>query len=446
MRGEVRQNGSVALHLHAQYRAMLLDPGAGGDEVAAVLAPSDSSTDSPLFTPDSGQAWVRLALALVIGSIGSVGMWSVVVVLPGVQAEFGATRGDVSLAFTFTMLGFGLGGVAAGKITDRLGIVVAIGLSISFLGVAYVAAGLSTTLWQFIAVYFLIGLGTSATFAPLMAEVSHWFERYRGLAVTIVASGNYIAGTIWPPLITFGIQSVGWRSTHIATGIFCAATMTLLLLVLRARIGGAWLRNHDNAPPPRVDLALSTNTLTSLLCIASVACCVAMAMPQVHIVAYCGDLGYGPVRGAEMLSLMMAFGVVSRIGSGLVADRIGGAGTLLLGSALQGLALFLYLLFDGLASLYVISALFGLFQGGIVPMYAVLVRDYFPAREAGTRLGIVLMATLLGMALGGWMSGMIFDLTGSYRAAFLNGLVWNLLNVVIVLWLVLRPGPRLAPT
>jgi MFS family permease len=192
------------------------------------------------------------------------------------------------------MLGFGLGGVATGKITDRFGIAAAMALSIVFLGTSYVLAGLSTTLWQFIAVYFLIGLGTSATFAPLMAEVSHWFERYRGLAVTIVASGNYVAGTIWPPLITWGIQSVGWRATHIALGIFSALAMALLLLALRAQIGGAKVRDHANAPPPRIDLALSTNTLTALLCVASIACCVAMAMPQVHIVAYCGDLGYGP--------------------------------------------------------------------------------------------------------------------------------------------------------
>ena len=179
-------------------------------------APTDPSRDSPLFTPDSGQAWVRLALALVIGSIGSVGMWSVVVVLPVVQAEFGATRGAVSLAFTLTMLGFGLGGVATGKVTDRFGIVAAMALSISFLGLAYVLAGLSTTLWQFIAVHVLIGLGTSATFGPLMAEASHWFERYRGLAVTIVASGNYVGGTIWPPLVNWGMQTAGWRTTHIA--------------------------------------------------------------------------------------------------------------------------------------------------------------------------------------------------------------------------------------
>jgi MFS family permease len=422
---------------------MLLDRGAVGGEVAAVHAPSNTQ-ESAAFTPDSGQAWVRLALALVIGSIGSAGMWAVVVVLPVVQAEFGATRGAVSLAFTVTMLGFGLGAVVTGRITDRLGIVTAIGLSIAFLGVGYVAAGLSTTLWQFIAVYFLIGLGTSATFAPLMTEASHWFERYRGLAVAIVASGNYVGGTIWPPLVNWGVQQAGWRTTHIALGLFCAAAMTLLLLLLRARMGGAKARSHDNAPPPRVDLRLSTNTLTVLLSIASISCCVAMAMPQVHIVAYCGDLGYGVARGAEMLSLMMAFGVVSRIGSGFLADRIGGIRTLLIGSVAQGFALLFYLFFDGLSSLYVISAMFGLFQGGIVPSYAIIVRESMPASEAATRVGLVILASVFGMSFGGWVSGVIFDSTGSYAAAFTNGLAWNALNVTIMAGLLIRARQRLA--
>ena len=422
---------------------MLLDPEAVDDEVAAVHAPSESRETSA-FTPDSGQAWVRLALALVIGSIGSVGMWSVVVVLPVVQAEFGASRGAVSLAFTLTMLGFGLGGVATGRITDRFGIVAAMALSIAFLGSAYVLAGLSTTLWQFILVHVLIGLGTSATFGPLMAEASHWFERYRGLAVTIVASGNYVGGTIWPPLVNWGVQSTDWRTTHIAVGIFCAVTMTFMLLLLRAQIGGATARDHENAPPPRVDLRISTNALTALLCIASISCCVAMAMPQVHIVAYCGDLGYGVARGAEMLSLMMAFGVVSRIGSGFLADRIGGIRTLLIGSVAQGFALLFYLFFDSLTSLYIISAMFGLFQGGIVPCYAIIVRESMPASEAATRVGIVILASVVGMSFGGWVSGLIFDATGSYAAAFLNGLGWNALNITIMVTLLIRARQRLA--
>jgi MFS family permease len=387
---------------------------------------------------------VRLALAVVIASIGAVGMWAVVVVLPVVQAEFGATRGAVSLATTAIFMGFGSGGVVTGRITDRFGIVAAMALSIAILGVSFVLAGLSVSLWQFIAVYFLIGLGTSATFAPLMAEASHWFERYRGLAVTIVASGNYVAGTIWPPLINWGTQTLGWRGTHIAVGIFAVVSMTLLLLMLRASIGAEKVRDHANAPPPPVDLGVSTNTLTVLLSIASISCCVAMAMPQVHIVAYCGDLGYGVARGAEMLSVMMGFGIVSRIGSGFLADKIGGIRTLLVGSVAQAFALLFYLFFDSLTSLYLISAMFGLFQGGIVPSYAIIVRESMPASEAATRVGIVIFASVFGMSFGGWVSGVIFDATGSYAAAFANGFAWNVLNMAIILALLLRSRGRLA--
>jgi MFS family permease len=419
-----------------------VDLWAAGGEVAVVHSPAGHPHDSAAFTPDSGQAWVRLAVVLLIASIGAVGMWAVVVVMPTVQTEFSASRGAVSLATTMIFMGFGLGGVVTGRITDRFGIVTAMALSIAFLGVSFVLAGLAATLWQFNLIYFLIGLGTSATFAPLMAEVSHWFERYRGLAVTIVASGNYVAGTIWPPLVNWGVQSMGWRSTHIAIGIFCAVTMAILLVVLRAIIGSGGARDHANAPPPQVDLNLSTNALTVLLCIASISCCVAMAMPQVHIVAYCGDLGYGVARGAEMLSMMMGFGIISRIGSGFLADRIGGLRTLLIGSVAQGFALLFYLFFDSLSSLYLISAMFGLFQGGIVPSYAIIVREAMPAREAATRVGIVIFASVLGMSFGGWVSGVIFDATGSYAAAFANGLAWNALNMVIVVGLLVRARGR----
>ncbi|WP_312015703.1 MFS transporter [Bradyrhizobium liaoningense] len=381
---------------------------------------------------------MRLVIALLIGSIGAVGMWAVVVVIPVVQAEFGATRGAVSLAFTLMMFGFGLGGVITGRITDRVGIVPAMAISIAFLGVANVLAGLSTMLWQFVAVYFLIGLGTSATFAPLMAEASHWFERYRGLAVTIVASGNYVAGAMWPPIVNFGTETIGWRMTHIGIGIVCASLMAILVLLLRAQMGDDQVRNHANAPPPRVDLNLSTNTLTVLLSIGSISCCVAMSMPQVHIVAYCGDLGYGVARGAEMLSLMMACGIVSRIGSGFLADKVGGMRTLLIGSIAQCFALVFYLFFDGLTSLYLISAMFGLFQGGIVPSYAIIVREAMPASQAATRVGIVIFASVFGMSFGGWISGVIFDATGSYAAAFANGVAWNALNIAIVVMLLIR--------
>ncbi len=393
---------------------------------------------------DSAKAWLRLGVAVLLSSIGGVGMWSVVVALPAIQADFGVDRADAALPYTLAMLGFAGGGVVMGRLADRFGIAVPLALGTLALSLGYVAAGHAATLWQVaIAHGLLIGFGCSATFGPLIADMSHWFVRRRGIAVAIAASGNYLAGTFWPPVVQHFIAAHGWRATHIGIGLFVLVSMLPLTFFLRRRMQAHHTEAAGQSAALRqAALPFSAVTLQVLLCIAGIACCVAMSMPQVHIVAYCGDLGYGAARGAEMLSMMLGFGIVSRLVSGVIADRIGGVRTLLLGSVLQGSALFLYLFFDGLTSLYVISALFGLFQGGIVPSYAIIVREYFPPREAGTRVGLVLMATLIGMALGGWMSGAIFDLTGSYQAAFLNGLGWNLLNVSIATWLLLRSSRR----
>jgi MFS family permease len=394
---------------------------------------------------ESTYAWLRLIVALTISTIAGVGMWSVMVALPTMQADFGVTRADASLPFTMVMFGFAGGGVLMGRLADRYGIAVPLGLGILALSAGYVATGWSPSLWFVALAHGLIGIGCSASFGPLMADISHWFLRRRGIAVALAATGNYLAGTIWPPVIQHFISQWGWRATHIGVGLFCLITVLPLVFAMRRRIDGHDDDAGDAAVARRqAEAPFSPLTLQILLCIAGVACCAAMAMPQVHIVAYCGDLGYGVARGAEMLSMMLGFGIISRVASGFIADRIGGVRTLLLGSVLQGVALFLYLWFDGLVSLYVISALFGLFQGGIVPSYAIIVREYFSPREAGTRLGLILMATLLGMALGGWMSGLIFDLTGSYRAAFLNGLGWNLVNVSIMIWLLQRSRRRTA--
>jgi MFS family permease len=306
-------------------------------------------------------------------------------------------------------------------------------------------------LWQFgLAQGALIGfLGTSATFVPLVADTSRWFTQRRGFAVGICMSGNYFAGTVWPPILQHFIDTAGWRAAYTGVGVFCLVTMLPLALLLRPRPpdiddaapgvpahGARFAAARSERP-----LGFSPATLQVLLCIAGVACCVAMSMPQVHIVAYCSDLGFNPARGAEMLSLMLGFGIVSRIGSGWISDHIGGLRTLLLGSILQGIALLLFVPYGGLTTLYVVSALFGLFQGGIVPAYALVVREYFTPKEAGARVGTVLMATIFGMALGGWMSGVMYDLTGSYRAAFVNGIAWNVLNVSIVAFLLYR-APR----
>ncbi len=395
---------------------------------------------------ESAYAWVRLFTALAIGTVGSVGMWSVVVALPAVQAEFAIARADASLPFTLAMLGFGVGGVAMGRLADRFGIIVPVLCGAATICAGYVAASLAPNLWVFALASFLAGVGSSATFAPLIADLSHWFTRRRGIAVAIAASGNYTAGAVWPPVVQHFIETSGWRATHFGIGLFCLATMTPLAFVLLRRVATHKEAAEGTAAAGALArLGISPNALMALICAAAVGCCVAMSMPQVHIVAYCGDLGYGVARGAEMLSLMLGFGIISRLASGFLADRIGGVTTLLFGSFLQGVALFLYLFFDGLVSLYVISALFGLFQGGIVPMYAIIVRQYFPPREAGTRVGIAIFASIVGMAWGGWVSGWIFDLTGSYRAAFLNGIAWNLVNISVMTWLLLRTRqPRLA--
>ena len=412
--------------------------------VLAVIPEHSAAGRAEPDPTDSATAWLRLAAAVVLSTIGGVGMWSVVVALPAIQAEFGVDRATASLPYTLTMLGFAGGGVVMGRLADRYGITVPVIVSTLALGAGYVVVGNAASLWQVaIAHGLLIGAGTSATFGPLMADISHWFTRRRGIAVAAAASGNYLAGTIWPPVVQHFIAVDGWRATYIGIGLFCLVTMLPLSLALRRRIDAHHAAAASAAAALRqADLPLSPAALQVLLYIAGLACCVAMSMPQVHIVAYCGDLGYGVARGADMLSLMLGFGIVSRIASGFIADRIGGVRTLLLGSVLQGTALFFYLFFDGLTSLYVISAMFGLFQGGIVPSYAIIVREYFPSEQASTRVGLVVMATVLGMALGGWMSGAIFDLTGSYQAAFLNGLAWNLLNVSIAIFLLLRSRGR----
>ena len=399
-------------------------------------------TDAADAVVDSAAAWRRLVVAVLLMALGGSGMYVVTVAIPQIQAEFGVARSAASLPFAVAMIGFGIGSIVMGRLADRFGVMVPLlGASIC-VGLGYILAGASGSLWQFALANGVLGalLGSSATFGPLIADTSLWFTRYRGIAVGICASGNYLAGVIWPPIAQHFFSTVGWRQTYIGMGAFFIVSMLPLALLLRRRPPRA--SPDTSSSGAHIDsqrpLGMSPGALQALLCVAGVACCVAMSMPQVHIVAYCGDLGYGPARGAEMLSVMLGFGIVSRLTSGWICDRIGGLRTLLLGSSLQGIALLLFLPYDGLASLYVISALFGLFQGGIVPSYAIIIREHFPPEEVGSRVGTVLTATMLGMALGGWMSGAIFDLTGSYRAAFINGIGWNLLNLTIALWLLRR--------
>ena len=396
--------------------------------------------------PDSPYAWLRLAASMLVATIACVGMWSVVVVLPLVQSEFGTARAEASLPYTAMMLGFAAGTMLMGRVADRHGMVVPIALAAALLAAGYVAAGLAPSLAAFALANALIGVGAAAGFAPLMADISHWFVARRGLAVVLAASGNYIAGALWPLVLNEALPAMGWRNAHFAIAAFVLFALLPLAPVFARRVSrGVLARAEEATAKARASLGVSANTLQAILCVAGFSCCMAMSMPQVHLVAYCGDLGYGVARGAEMLSLMLSLGIVSRIGSGFLADRIGGAATLAVGSFMQMTALLLYLWFDGLTSLYIISGIFGLFQGGIVPMYAVIIRDYLPPREAGARIGIVITATILGMAFGGYAAGWIFDHFASYRMAFLDGIAWNGINLALVAWLLLRRRAAMAP-
>jgi MFS family permease len=403
------------------------------------LGAASATTDASYL--ESPYAWARLLASLALSTIGGVALWSTAVVLPLIQVEFGLDRASASLPYTAVMLGFVAGGPTMGWLADRFGIAVPAAISAVTLSLGLMLSSQAASIWQFTLWHgLLIGIGGSASFGPLIADISLWFTRRRGIAVAIASSGSYLAGTIWPLVIQSLAGSLGWRSTYFGIGVFCLLTMLPLVLALRRRrpalsdvaIEAARSRR------PVLPQGLTPARLQLLLMLAGVFCCMAMAMPQVHIVAYCVDLGYGSANGAQMLSLMLGTGIISRLGFGWIADRIGPLPTLLLSSSLQAVSLLLYLASDGLMSLYAVTALFGLVQGGIVVTYTLIIREYFPPAEAGTRVGLVLSSTLAGMAIGGWMSGAIFDATLSYRAAFLNGFAWNLLNLGIAGWLLWR--------
>lgn len=388
---------------------------------------------------DTSYAWFRLAVTLVIAIFANTGMWAVITIMPALEAEFATSRATTSLPFTMNMIGFALGNLVIGRIIDKIGVTLSVMAAAIVSAAAFLLSTMTGDIYLLAGVHLFLGFGTAAGFGPLITDISHWFLKQRGIAVALIASGNYLAGGIWPLFLSDILAEDGWRAAYLMlAGITLVVILPLALLLQRklpeAGHQIATQQVNENIQKTRI----SPMRLQLLLCVAGVACCVAMSMPQVHIVSYCVGLGYGPAVGAEMLSLMLFGGVISRIGSGLIADRIGGIRTLLLGSFAQGVALVMYLPFDGMASLYVVSFVFGLSQGGIVPSYALVVREFLPPREAGARIGVVIMMTIIGMALGGWMSGWIYQVTGSYQAAFINGIAWNGLNLGIIVWILTR--------
>ncbi len=384
---------------------------------------------------------VRLVTSLVLVTMGGAAMYAVIVVLKPVSFEFDVGRGVASLPYMMFMVTGGVGGVVMGRLADRFGVMMPALIGCVGLPAGMAGAAFAEEFWQFcVSLGVLSGLlGTSALFAPMAADISHWFTRRRGLAVAIVITGTYLAGALWPPIVQASLDARGWRETFVAIAILMACVMLpLIALLYRKPAALIEAQAARMAPGAGRPLGVAPGTLQCLICAAGLGCCIAMAAPQVHIVAHVTDLGYAAQHGAAMLSLMLGTGIVSRIGSGFISDRIGGLRTLLLGSVLQAVTLMAFLGADTLTLLYVVSAVFGLSQGGIVPSYTIIIRTFFPAHEAGRRVGWAMLFTFAGMALGGWMAGALYDLTGSYTASFINAVAFNVMNAAIVVFLAQR--------
>jgi MFS family permease len=412
-------------------------PDAGGT-TAKTLGPREAAVD--------GQgSWVAATAALLILSVSYGSPLLIVVGLKPITAGLGTIREVTSLAAALTWVGTGLGGIAMGWLADRIGIrrtvifgaaMIAIGLCVSALG----------SVWAlFVGHGLLVGLlGNGAMFPPLLVYVSRWFEKRRGTALALIASGQYIAGMIWPTLFQLAMARYGWQATMIGYGLITVTLIPPLAI---------WLLHPAPSPAltgdmPGVNrvrgstLGLPANVVLALLCAAGFCCCVPMALPQSNLVAFCTDVGIAPSTSALILSTMTACAFISRQFWGWLADRVGGLVTLILGSACQALAISAFLLTQNEAGLFAVSAAFGLGFSGIVPAYVLIVRELFPSSEASWRVPMVLFVSMSGMAFGSWFAGALYDHFGYYAPAFATGAAFNVANLMIVGFLLLRQGVK----
>jgi len=391
-----------------------------------------------------------LVASLLFMLIGTGSVYFIVVALKQVSAEFQWPRAVPSFAYSLQFIGAGIGGIFMGHWLDRRGMGVPATVGASMIGLGALATSVVSNQWELYIIYgVLMGfLGRSALFSPLMANITRWFDHKKSTAAGIVGSGQALGGALWPPVFQYFNMAVGWRQTALWYGLFVLATMLPLALILRQKppvpdtsATPATAGARQTARSVRAIVA--SRVMQKALSIASVGCCVAMSMPLAHIVSHVSDLGYAPARGAEILSLMLACAAVSSFfGVGYLGQRFGGLGAIFIFSSAQALFLASLIFVDELTAIYVAAALFGLGYGGVLPCYPVIVREHLPAAEVGRRTGIVVLCAGGGMALGAWLGGAIFDVTGSYRLAFLIGVVFNLGNLSIIGSLILRTRMR----
>ena len=392
-----------------------------------------------LVEQDSQQAWFRLAIIFAMSVIGTAGMWSVVIILPNIQNEFTLDRAASTYPYVATMFGYGFGNVIIGRMLDKIGIKKPIIFALSLLVTSYVLSFFAKNVFWLSTIQFFLGFSAAAFFGPMMADISNYFYKRKGLAVSLVASGQHLCGAIWPFVIKDFIIEGDWRNAHLFIALVCSILIPILFYFLGNKVpkmnNEQKLTTQDEDINSKVNLSISNRQIQILLMIAGVLCCVAMSMPQVHIVPLCIDNGYGLAVGTEILSFMLFAAVASRVIFGFLSDKIGPIQTLILGSSLQAISLTMFLPFNSQLSLYIVAICFGLSQGGIVPIYAVIISKFLPSNEVAERVGWLIFATIIGMSLGGWLSGEIYDFTNSYRLAFINGIFWNIINLCIMIYL-----------
>jgi MFS family permease len=393
---------------------------------------------------DSRTAWIIASAALAISSIGFASPLIVAVAMKPIAAELDASRSSVAGVLALSYIGSAFGGILAGWLAGKLGV-----RRVVIFGTAMMAAGLAvSSVGGIVGLYVGIGLlagllGVSCVGSPLLTYVSMWFVKRRGSAVALISSGQAVAGAIFPPLLQWGIDELGWRRTMALFALFIFASIVSLTLV--------YLRpppiEAANAPASGVStggnttLGFNPNTLMILLMVAVFCCCVPMAMPMNHIPAYCGDLGFASQVGAAMLSVLLGVAFFARQFWGWLADRIGGFQTLLYSSLVQITGVLGYIATQDLIPLFVVSAVFGVGLSGLLPSYVLVIRQCYSAQEANWRVPTVMFAGFLGMASGGWLPGVLFDRFASYLPSFGTGLVLNLVNLAVLLFLVLRTLP-----
>jgi MFS family permease len=394
---------------------------------------------------ESRASWMAAFITLAILSISYGSPLLVVVGLKPIQDALGTDRSVVALAGALVWVGTGLGGIMMGWLADRIGIrftasigavMMAAGLALSSLGSVwslYVGHGL------------LIGLvGNGAIYAPLVVYVSRWFDRRRGSALALISSGQYIAGIVWPSVFERGISSYGWQATMLFySAIVLVVILPLALLGLRparqSRLAHALAADPRKGAPV---LGMNPNLALALICMAAFFCCIPMAVPNGHLVAFCTDIGIAPAQGAAMLSVLLASAFLSRQFWGMLADRIGGLRAVMAGSACQAVAIACFLLTQNEIGLFAVSAAFGLGFSGIIPSYVVAIRELFPSSEASWRVPTFLFLGLSGMAFGSWLAGALYDHFGFYAPAFGVGVFFNIANLLVIGFLVSRQGGR----